>query len=910
MNSDGSVKLGDLGVAKVMSGSFANTYVGTPYYLSPEMCEEKPYNEKSDIWALGCLLYEIITFKHPFNATNQGALALKIISGKFDPITNLISPDLRSTVGVLLEKNQNKRPTIEQFLEMDLIVKKIKEINLWEELNTLKGLEEINNGSYVKSQNNSNIESNEKRNKNICNNLFKKSTNASPIKLENNKGERNEKFGFFNIIKPHNQRQNSNLGNISSNNIAASNSNDGIKPNDKIDKQNMAEKESDKEKNKEYIKKQPNKQKFEIEKSRINKRSFVGNVSGAYNHLTPSNMVNQSNISSNGSLVNEIMGIGFPSNKKVSASNINFSQYFIKDNNILMKDNSKEIRNKKEDETKQKNLAEEETGIKASLDHKIISPIPKSRREKLSTKNIKNISYIEEETNIIKSDSLIKKGKKKESEIKKISRLPSNSKGKGKNAMSSILIEEDPKAIINNENKRFQRNNSNNVKQIKNNNKLYSNNLVGNKEEKIETCNDNRIEKSIINLGNIMKENIDSNKQIVETNTNFVNPNQVIKIETSKESNEATKKKTKGKKKTLKSISINTNTCSEDNIIKSNNSREIIKNTNNEQNQELKSSIIESKVDINGNIGTTTKTKVTKKKGYKTNTFKVEEGFEPTLIYHNNRDSLEGSLNSSNIKIKETNLRLTRNFSSSPKKLNYCKIKNKINIAKQLSVDQLVSLSQKTNKKYNIERNSDHSSNFSEISDTENETVVTLHKNVNAESKGIRSHIFKQSPGNTQSPSNIDKEMAKKVSNLNNNEKNKEVEDKGFNILSENSQIEKNSSINADDETEYFDLKETIFKSTKLNSILVNGVQDKGEEKSPTKESLERKISKILGDTAYQDLVNYYEYNKYAPDILEKCDNYIQVRFKKTLSLEEVTRTKEYFNKIIIADIYLAIKQS
>jgi NIMA (never in mitosis gene a)-related kinase len=56
--------------------------VGTPYYLSPEMCEEKPYNEKSDIWALGCVLYELCTFKHPFEANNQGALVLKIIRGK------------------------------------------------------------------------------------------------------------------------------------------------------------------------------------------------------------------------------------------------------------------------------------------------------------------------------------------------------------------------------------------------------------------------------------------------------------------------------------------------------------------------------------------------------------------------------------------------------------------------------------------------------------------------------------------------------------------------------------------------------------------------------------------------------------------------------------------------------------
>lgn len=52
-----SIRIGDLGVARTMTGDFANTIVGTPYYLSPEMCEEKPYNEKTDVWAMGCLIY-------------------------------------------------------------------------------------------------------------------------------------------------------------------------------------------------------------------------------------------------------------------------------------------------------------------------------------------------------------------------------------------------------------------------------------------------------------------------------------------------------------------------------------------------------------------------------------------------------------------------------------------------------------------------------------------------------------------------------------------------------------------------------------------------------------------------------------------------------------------------------------
>lgn len=94
LGQDEEVKIGDLGVAKMLSSNdFAMTMVGTPFYLSPELCEEKPYNEKSDIWALGCLLYELCTYRHPFEAQNQGALILKIIRGKYGVYKIEVWPD-------------------------------------------------------------------------------------------------------------------------------------------------------------------------------------------------------------------------------------------------------------------------------------------------------------------------------------------------------------------------------------------------------------------------------------------------------------------------------------------------------------------------------------------------------------------------------------------------------------------------------------------------------------------------------------------------------------------------------------------------------------------------------------------------------------------------------------------------
>ena len=66
------IKLGDFGIAKIMDSTteYAKTCIGTPYYLCPEAWENKPYTNKSDIWALGCVLYELTTLKHPFEAGN------------------------------------------------------------------------------------------------------------------------------------------------------------------------------------------------------------------------------------------------------------------------------------------------------------------------------------------------------------------------------------------------------------------------------------------------------------------------------------------------------------------------------------------------------------------------------------------------------------------------------------------------------------------------------------------------------------------------------------------------------------------------------------------------------------------------------------------------------------------------
>merc|ERR1719262_1494558 len=113
------VKLGDFGISRVLEGSIeaAITVVGTPYYMSPEVCENKPYTFKSDVWSLGCVLYELCMLKHAFSADNLLGLVYKIVSDKYEPIPKRYSPSLNSLIRNMLEKNADRRPSVSDLLE-------------------------------------------------------------------------------------------------------------------------------------------------------------------------------------------------------------------------------------------------------------------------------------------------------------------------------------------------------------------------------------------------------------------------------------------------------------------------------------------------------------------------------------------------------------------------------------------------------------------------------------------------------------------------------------------------------------------------------------------------------------------------------------------------------------------------
>ncbi|XP_016069066.1 PREDICTED: serine/threonine-protein kinase Nek5 [Miniopterus natalensis] len=112
-------KLGDFGIARVLNNSMelAQTYVGTPYYLSPEICQNKPYNNKTDIWSLGCVLYELCTLKHPFEGNNLHQLVLKICQAHFAPVSPRFSCDLQSLISQLFKVSPRDRPSINSILK-------------------------------------------------------------------------------------------------------------------------------------------------------------------------------------------------------------------------------------------------------------------------------------------------------------------------------------------------------------------------------------------------------------------------------------------------------------------------------------------------------------------------------------------------------------------------------------------------------------------------------------------------------------------------------------------------------------------------------------------------------------------------------------------------------------------------
>lgn len=121
------IMLGDFGIAKVLDGTkdFANTCIGTPYYMSPELFKNKPYSYKSDVWALGCVIYEMCNLRHAFDAQSLNGLAMKILKGSYPPISPNYSKALRDLIAKMLSINPSQRPPLLDLLKVPIVKKHV-----------------------------------------------------------------------------------------------------------------------------------------------------------------------------------------------------------------------------------------------------------------------------------------------------------------------------------------------------------------------------------------------------------------------------------------------------------------------------------------------------------------------------------------------------------------------------------------------------------------------------------------------------------------------------------------------------------------------------------------------------------------------------------------------------------------
>jgi len=134
IGDEDSIKLGDMNISKrIKNDILLQTQAGTPYYMSPEVWENKPYDETSDMWALGILLYELCTLKKPFTGINMMELRFKVT-------TNVVpqpksSSDINSIISLLLKKDPLERATARKVLDDPVLKRNVcKDTNDFEEL--------------------------------------------------------------------------------------------------------------------------------------------------------------------------------------------------------------------------------------------------------------------------------------------------------------------------------------------------------------------------------------------------------------------------------------------------------------------------------------------------------------------------------------------------------------------------------------------------------------------------------------------------------------------------------------------------------------------------------------------------------------------------------------------------------
>ena len=206
---NGICKLGDLNVSKEAKTGLLKTQTGTPYFASPEVWNGKPYGLKSDIWSLGCILYQMTTLKMPFQGSNFKEVYNNVLKCKYSPLPKMYSQDLDMIIKKLLQIDPDKRPSAKEILE-ETIIKEKSKILFCDKEKEIKTVEK-DNSFILKNINNEFKENIEINNHNAktqikLNNISGRLLKTSNIKERNNMKEKLPMNKGFKISNNNNYR--------------------------------------------------------------------------------------------------------------------------------------------------------------------------------------------------------------------------------------------------------------------------------------------------------------------------------------------------------------------------------------------------------------------------------------------------------------------------------------------------------------------------------------------------------------------------------------------------------------------------------------------------------------------------------------------------------------------------------
>ena len=202
LTNKGSIKIGDFGVSKTLRNTLekAKTFVGTAYYLPPEIINGKKYSFMADIWSLGITFYQLMTFKMPFEGESIPAIFKKIMNGdKYEKISKkYYSKELINLVYKMMDNKPTHRPKADEILKMDFIRKRIEvylKENLFDNILSKTIIQQYQNNYAFNIKEENNIE-NKNPKKNINNDIYNNRENEIEINPFKNKLKFNKIIGL------------------------------------------------------------------------------------------------------------------------------------------------------------------------------------------------------------------------------------------------------------------------------------------------------------------------------------------------------------------------------------------------------------------------------------------------------------------------------------------------------------------------------------------------------------------------------------------------------------------------------------------------------------------------------------------------------------------------------------------